>query len=152
MNNINENIKLKGQFNIKHIRDGKVIDERTYDNIIVNGGKAAVAGLILNDVTGIDKFDYIAIGTGTTEENATQTALVNEVMRTNATGSRVTTTVTDDTAQLVATFNFSSSYAITEAGVFNASSNGIMLCRKVFSAINVGNGDALQITYKIVVS
>jgi len=149
---MNENIKLKGQFNFKHIRNGRVIDERTYDNIIVNDGKAAVAGLMLTDVTGIDKFDYIAIGTGTTAESATQTALVTEVMRANATGSRVTTNVTNDTAQLVATFNFTSSYAITEAGVFNASTAGTMLCRKVFSAINVANGDSLQVTYKVTVS
>jgi len=149
---MNENIKLKGQFNFKHIRNGRVIDERTYDNIIVNDGKAAVAGLMLADVTGIDKFDYIAIGTGTTAESATQTALITEVMRANATGSRVTTNVTNDTAQLVATFNFTSSYAITEAGVFNASTAGTMLCRKVFSAINVANGDSLQVTYKVTVS
>ena len=147
-------IKLIDKLEIKHIRNQKVIEEKVIENeledIITNVGKAQVAGLINGVVT--TPFQYIAIGTGTTPESATDTALQNEIMRALATCSRVTTNVTNDTAQLVYTFTFTASYAITESGVFDASTGGNMLCRRVFSAVNVVSGDSLQVTWKIVVS
>lgn len=145
-----EKIHLKGEVTLRHFRNGKLIEERKIPNIIVNVGKAQVAGLINGVVT--TPFQYIAIGTGTTAESATDTALQNEIARGLATCSRTTTNVTNDTAQLVYTFTFTASYAITESGCFDASSGGNMLCRKTFSAINVVSGDSLQITWKIVVS
>lgn len=114
--------------------DGNVKQE--YDsgwssNGITNAGMAEVAGLILTDVGGT-AFDYIAIGTGTTAFDPSQTALVNEIKRKAATGTRVTTIVTNDTAQLVTTFSsadgLTGTSAVTESGVFNASSGGTMLC------------------------
>lgn len=147
-----EGLGLKGRFEFIHRdKDGNVKQEKTILNIIVNGGKAQVAGLILSDIGGT-AFDYIAIGEGASGPSATDTALGSESHRGAGTGTRTTTTVTNDTAQLVYTFNFSSSYAITEAGIFNAASGPLMLCRTVFSAINVVNGDSLQVTYKVVVS
>ena len=138
-------------------KDGKLKQE--YDsgwspNGITNVGFAEVAGLILLDVGGT-AFDYIAIGTGTTAFDPTQTALVSEVIRKAGTGSKTTTSVTDDTAQLVTTFSsadtLSGTHAITESGVFNAASGGTMLCRQTFSALNIDwdAGDTLQVTWKI---
>jgi hypothetical protein len=113
-------------------------------NGITNAGMAEVAGLILLDVGGTP-FDYIAIGTGTTAFDPSQTSLVTEISRKAATGTRVTTTVTNDTAQLVTTFSsadgLSGTSAVTESGVFNASTGGTMLCRQTFSALNI-NWDA----------
>ena len=140
-------IDLHGWFEIKHIRNGEVIDHRVLPNLITNAGKAQVAGLINGVVT--DYFDYIAIGTGTTAPSASDTALEGEVARGSADRSRVTTSVTNDTAQFVYTFTFDSSYAITESGVFDADSGGNMLCRQTFSEINVASGDSLQITWKV---
>ena len=120
-------------------------------NGITNAGMAEVAGLLLTDVGGT-AFDYIAIGTGTTAFDPSQTALASETHRENATGTRVTTSVTNDTAQLEHTFSgYSGSESITESGVFNASSGGTMLCRQTFSAISVdwGAGDTLKVTWKI---
>ena len=120
-------------------------------NGITNAGFAEIAGLILTDVGGTP-FDYIAIGTGTTAFDPTQTALISETHREAGTGSRETTAVTNDTAVLVATFSgYTGSEAITESGVFNASSGGTMLCRQVFTALNIDwdQGDTLTITWKI---
>ena len=119
--------------------------------MITNAGMAEVAGLIGTDTTGdVTAFDYIAIGTGTTAPSATDTALVSEQQRAAATGTRVTTTVTNDTLQLVKdAFSFSGSYAITEVGVFNASTGGTMLSRSTFSAVNVTANDTLKVTVKI---
>jgi hypothetical protein len=41
--------------------------------------------------------------------------------------------------------------AITEAGIFNASSSGTLLSHVVFSAINKGAADSLTITWTITV-
>ena len=151
-NNFQINLRLKGRFDIKHFdKEGNLIEEYEIPNIITNVGKADVADLI-GGVNGIAAFDYIAIGTGTTAEAATDTALGTEVARGQATKSLITTNVTNDTLQLQFAFNFTSSNAITEAGVFNASTGGDMLCRTTFSAVNVADGDSLQITYKITVS
>jgi hypothetical protein len=122
-------------------------------NLVTNSGFAGVASRINGD-GGLAAFTYIAVGTGTNSATATDTALQTEatsadVARASATASRVTTTVANDTAQLVKTFSPTGSYAITESGVFNASSGVTLLCRQTFSAINVVNGDSLQITWKV---
>ena len=125
-------------------------------NLVVDAGKAGVASRI-NGSGGEAAFTYIAIGTGTTAAAAGDTALQTEITtgggaRANATASRVTTAVTNDTAQLQYTFNFTASFAVTESGGLNAASAGTLLARQVFSAINVANGDSLQVTWKFQVS
>ena len=79
----------------------------------------------------------------------------NEIARKPASVSQTTTTVTDDTALLEATFSsddgLSGTSNVSEAGIFNASSGGILLARKVFSAVpmNWDAGDTLTIRYYI---
>ncbi len=147
--------RLVGEYEIKLVgKDGTVKEVRKGKNVITNVGKAQVAGLINGVVT--TPFNYIAIGTGTTTPAATDTALATETHRKQADSvSRATTNVTNDTAVLVATFSgYTGTEAVTESGVFDASSGGNMLCRQTFSAINVnwGAGDSLQITWRIVVT
>jgi hypothetical protein len=123
-------------------------------NGITNAGFASVAGLILTDV-GDTPYDFVAIGVGTTAFDPTQTALVSEIKRKAGTGTRVTTSVTNDTAQIVVTFSsadtLSGTSAVTESGVFNQSSGGTMLCRQTFSSLSINwdAGDTLQVTWKI---
>lgn len=126
---------------------------RTIRNLVTSAGKAGVASRI-NGSGGEAAFTYIAMGTGTTAANVADTTLETEsatsgLSRANATASRVTTTVTNDTAQLVNTFTITGSVAVTESGVLNAASVGTLLCRQTFSAINVVNGDSLQVTWKV---
>lgn len=136
-------------------KHGKIKERRVIKNTITSAGKAALAGLMITDVGGT-AFDYIAIGIGTPGA----TALGSEISTgggsrrggANVTGTRVTTTVTDDTAQLVTTFTFTSSFAITEEGIFNAASSGTMLASQSFSAVNVVSGDTLTITHKVQVT
>jgi hypothetical protein len=121
-------------------------------NLVTSAGKAGVASRI-NGSGGEAAFTYIAMGTGTNAASAGDTALQTELAasglsRANATASRVTTTVTNDTAQLVQTFTVTGTAAVTESGVLNAGAAGTLLARQVFSAINVVNGDSLQITWK----
>lgn len=131
---------------------GRMANSMNISNLVVNAGLAGMASR-LNGAGAENAFTYIAIGTGTGAEALTDTALGTEITtnggaRAAATASRVTTDVANDTAQLVLTYNFTGSFAVTESGVFNDASAGTMLARKVFSAINVASGDSLQITWK----
>ena len=153
-------IKLTGIVNYKlWDAEGNLKGEWEIPNLITSAGKARVADLLITDVGSAAPafFNYIAIGTGTNAAAAGDTTLQTEIstnggQRTDATGTRVTTSVTNDTAQLVATFNFTGSFAVTESGVFDDISTGTLLARQVFSAINVASGDSLQVTWKIQVS
>ena len=68
------------------------------------------------------------------------------LQRAAATASIVTTTVADDTAQLLKAFTATGVKAVTESAVFNASSAGTMLARQTFAAITTADTDTLQIT------
>lgn len=127
-------------------------DKLLVSNLITNAGAAGVASRI-NGSGAEAAFVYIAVGTGATAANVADTTLQTEITdsgmaRVSATASRVTTDVTNDTAQLQTTFTVSGTKAVTESGVLNASSSGVLLNRQVFSAINVVSGDSLQITHK----
>ena len=123
-------------------------------NIITNAGIAEVIRLVFAGLTGT-KFGYIAIGTGTTAEAATDTALGYEIARKTATVTQTTTTVSGDTALLEATFSkadgLTGTANVSEAGVLNASTGGVLLARKVFSAVplNWDAGDSITIRYYI---
>lgn len=149
-----QNVRLYGEVTLRHIRNGKIIREITIPNVITDVGKAQVAGLIGGLVT--TPFKYIAIGDGDesnpgscASESSSDTALGHELQRLEATVSQVTTSVSNDTLQLEATFSFSANASICESGVFDASTGGNMLARKTFSVMNFADGDSLQVTWKI---
>lgn len=128
-------------------------NKKIIKNLVTSAGKAAVASRI-NGSGGEAAFDRIALGIGTTAAAIGDTALESEIVdsglaRVLATLSRTTTTVTNDTAQWVTTFTATGSKAVTESGVLNAGAAGTLLCRQVFSAINVINNDQLQVTWKL---
>jgi len=144
-----EGIKLKGKIKIQVLKDGKVVKEVETENIITNVGRADVAGLINSTVT--SPFTYVAVGSGTASPSATDTALQNERMRTNATVSRTTAVVPNDTARWEAVFTATSDMVLTEAGLFNASSGGDMLARGTFPAVSVASGESFRVIWHIIV-
>lgn len=144
--------------NLKFFPFGHYADKMVLANLITNAGLVGVAGRI-NGSGAPAAFTYIALGIGTTAANAADVALVSEITtyggaRASATASLVQTTIANDTAQLQKTFDFTAgaSFAVTESGVFNAASSVTLLARQVFSAINVADGDSLQITWKVSVA
>lgn len=140
-------------YGIQNFLTGRWVSELTRSNLITTAGKGGVASRI-NGSGGEAAFTYIAIGIGTTAANVADTTLESEIttnggQRAAATASRVTTDTTNDTARLVLTFTFTGSFAVTEAGALNAASNGVLLNRQVFTAVNVVSGDTLQVTINI---
>jgi hypothetical protein len=122
-----------------------------FDNTLTNAGFAEIAGLLCADVGGTG-WDYTALGTGDTAPAAAQTALVAEIAtsggeRSAGTGTRQTTTVANDTFQLVTTFNFTGALAIKEVGIFNATPAGTMLSRQLLT-YTAADGDSIVVTFK----
>lgn len=126
-------------------------DARLVSNLVTNAGLAGLASRI-NGSGAEAAFTYIAVGTGTSSAAVSDTALQTELAasglsRVNASVSRVTTDVTNDSARLTTTFTVTGSAAVTESGVLNASSAGTLLARQVFTAVNVVSGDSLSVTW-----
>jgi hypothetical protein len=144
---LQDNMNARGRLSIiVKDADGNVKDIREVENLVVDTGLDFIAsrmGGVSSDV-----MSHMAIGTGTTAAAAGDTDVETVV------GSRValtSATVTDNTIVYVGDFS-STSGAITEAGVFNAATSGTMLCRTVFSAINLTTADSLTITWTITIS
>ena len=145
---INDSIKMTGELTITVTNaDGDVTQKVTVPNLVVTTGKNAIASRMKNNDT---VMSHMELGTGTTSAAAGNTA-----METVISGSRVAlsaTTVTNHAVAYVASFPAGTGTgAVTEAGIFNASSGGTMLCRTVFSVINKGANDVLGITWTITV-
>jgi len=125
-------------------------------NVVTNAGLAEIVKLVFG--LGGNVFKYVAIGTGTTPESVADTALESELARKVATVSQTTMVVENDTAVLEATFSsgdgLSGSKSICEAGVFNASTGGVLLARKVFACVpvNFDAGDSITIRYYVQMS
>lgn len=133
---------------------GRWMSKRRIKNLVTDAGLAAIASRD-NGAGSEAAFTYIAVGTGTTGAAQGDTTLEAEKVddgleRAAATASRVTTNETNDTARLVYTFNATDTVAVTESGVLNAASSGVLKCRQTFSAVNVVNGDSLQVTWDTV--
>lgn len=147
-----DNLRISDELIIEHYREGKLVGKRHLKgNIITSVGKAAVAARIGGIAEA--EFTRLAVGTGGTGELIGNTTLEAEIttgglQRAVATVTRVTTTVADDTLQLLHTWTATAAHAVREAGVFNLAAAGDMLARKTFAVINVANTDELKLTYK----
>lgn len=113
--------------------------------MLVNKGKDIIVDRILG--TGTEP-KYVGIGTGAGTTAAADTTLFTEVeTRATGTGSKVTTTTTNDTHRVVGTVSITTTRAITNAGVFDASTSGNLYVKAEFSTINLVSGDSLQLTF-----
>ena len=114
----------------------------------------AFVGLLVDDMqssqAAFSTLKYHGSGTGTGVESAGDTTLGTEV-ETRDTGTQVEG-ATANIYKTVATHTYGGSYAITEHGVFSASSAGTLLDRSKFSAVNVANGEKIEFTYQLTVS
>ena len=140
---INDGLKLKGKLSIA--LNDEVVQE--VDNLVVTAGKGYVASRMKD--ASATAMSHMAIGSGTTNPAASDTALETELGRVALTS----TTVSSAVVTYVATFAAGTGTgAVTEAGILNASSSGTLLCRTEFSVVNKGSSDSLTITWTVTVS
>ena len=137
-----------GKVELKHVRDGRVLNTVKINNLIVDAGLKSIVDR-LGDVNSITPFEYIALGTGSTAPAGGDTSLANEVERSIATVTLDTENVANDTLQLQNTFSITSSVTVEESGVFNDASAGDLLARALTGTLELSSGDDLQITWRI---
>lgn len=115
--------------------------------LIVNGGHA----IITNRITGAGtEPKFVAWGTGAGTTAAGDTTLFTEAdSRTSGTSSRVTTTNTNDTYQVVGTITAGSGETITNAGLFDASTSGNLYLKTDFTGLALNSGDSITFTFKV---
>ncbi len=147
---IDESMQLHGAMTLFIRRANGNTETIHQDNLIVNVGFDFIADAIGKSASRPSVMGYIALGTGTTAAAATQSALVTEIDRNAATYAHTAGTKT---------FTFTADFlagdatgAITEAGVFNAASAGIMFDRVVFPVVNKGADDSLTAVFTFTMS
>lgn len=148
---VNDSLKFKGFLDI-YLKDekGAVKQELHVPNLITTAGKNFIADQ-LSGTPGSTKMTHMAIGTSSTAAAVGDTTLGAELDRNALTGGGGT----DSGAVVTFVGDWAAgdgTGAITEAGIFNAASSGVMLARSVFSVINKGAGDTLSITWTVTIS
>lgn len=117
-----------------------------------NGGKTVITAALLAYASRPKNYGW---GTGTGAA-ATATNLVTPAAPTTTTAqagtdTAVTTTVTNDTFQVVTTITAGGTLAITEAGSFSSTTMaGNLFNYHDFAAVNVVSGDSIEFTDKTV--
>jgi hypothetical protein len=143
---MNEQLQARGALSVVLTGpDGQV--KQTFDvkNLVVDVGLAFIASR-MKDATAT-AMTHMGVGSGTAGAVAANTSLANQL------GSRValaSTNVTGAAIAYQATFGPGvGTGAVTEAGLFNASVAGTMLCRTVFPVVNKGADDTISIAWTI---
>lgn len=146
--NTNENLKASGSLRVTVTgADGKVKEEHDFKNLVVTVGKNFVASRMVG--TAANVMSHMAIGSSSTAASAGDTALGAELGRVALASGSATAAVVTYTATFPAG---TGTGAVVEAGIFNASSAGTMLCRTVFSVVNKGADDAMSVTWTVTIS
>ena len=98
-------------------------------------------------------YKYHDSGVGTTAESNDDTDIETTDGESRVAGTQVDgSTASAGIYTSVGTISYTSTKAITEHGLFNESTGGVLLDRSVFSAINVVNGDSIQFTYSLTIN
>ena len=145
---VNDTIKATGNVSIKlYDEAGNIKDERTIKNLVVNVGKTFIASRMIGTASAV--MSHMAIGSSSAAPAGPDIGLGGELGRTALSGSTSSGAVVTYTASFPAGVGTG---AIVEAGIFNASSSGTMLCRTTFAVVNKGANDGMSITWTVTVS
>ena len=145
-----ESLKATGKVQIQGFNaEGVLVEEHNVPNLVVTAGKNYIASKMVATTNTPASMTHMGIGVGTTTPGASDTSLVSQTGRVALSGSTVST----NTITYTATFPAGTGDgAITEAGIFNASSAGTMLCRTTFPIVTKQSGDTIAITWAVTVS
>lgn len=142
MSIVNDSIKALGHVVVK--LNDQIVQE--IPNLVVTAGKNFIASRMTGSTTAMS---HMAIGSTNTAAAAGDTGLGGELGRVALSSSSTTGAVTTYSATFPAG---TGTGAVVEAGIFNASSSGTMLCRTTFAVVNKGSNDTLTITWQVTIS
>lgn len=145
---ITDSIKVTGDLCVTLFdSSGAIKDKREVKNLVVTAGKSYIASRMSSNSTVV--MSHMAVGSSNTAPSASNTGLGAEL------GRVVLDTMSTSGATVthVATFPAGTGTgALNEAGIFNASANGTMLCRTIFNTVNKASGDTVVISWNVTVS
>ena len=127
--------------------DGVVKEEHEFKNLVVTVGKNFVASRMVGVASNV--MSHMAIGSDSTTPAAANTTLGTELGRVALASSVATGNVVTYTATFPAG---TGTGAVVEAGIFNAGTAGVMLCRTTFAVVNKGADDAMSVTWTVTIS
>lgn len=133
---------------VRHFRDGMVLEDRDLGSgVVTNAGVNLWAADWNNGTATIKLATWHDSGTGITAPTISDTVLQTPTLG----GVRVSGTQSNinNVYKTVAIIPYGASFAITEWGLFTASSSGTMFDHRTFAAINVVSGDTIQFTYSL---
>ena len=148
-----ENLKVTGKLGIKlYDSTGNLKDSRDINNLVVTTGLTYIASRMKD--TAKAAMGWIQLGTDSTAAAAGNT--IASIVTTGLSGTtrKALTSTTPSTSSIVYIASWAAGEAtgaVTEAGICNVASGttGDLLCRTVFSVINKGANDTMQITWTI---
>lgn len=139
-------ITVNGVLTIEKFTNGVLVEKRDLKNLVVQVGKSYIASRMIDTTN--SPMSHMAVGTNSITPVSTDTSLGNEIARV----ALASTTNATNVNTYIATFPAGiASGAWTEAGIFNGSSSGIMLCRTTFAVVNKGVNDSITITWNITI-
>jgi len=127
-------------------KHGNVKQDFSVPNLVVTSGKVFIASRMIGTEQNV--MSHMALGTGTTAAVVANKSLQTEVFRNLFSAFSSSSAVITYTANFIAG---QATGAMTEAGVFSASTGGTMLCRTVFPVVNKGADDAMSITWTVTI-
>ena len=149
---IRDSIKATGALEIKlYDINGNIKQELSVPNLLVTAGKNVIADRLIDASTSVMSHMAVGADNGTILPLAASNVELGDqldvrVALTNVTRSNNVVTYTAEFNDGVATG------AITEAGIFNASTAGDMLCRTTFPVINKEASDFLTINWNVTIN
>ena len=146
---IKEQLNATGSLTIVKTNNQGIVTEKVHvPNLVVSVGKTFIASRMAGTSSAV--MSHMGLGSGTTAPVAGNTALETSL---GANVALTSTTPSSNTVTYVATFGAGvSTGAVTEAGIFNALSSGVMLCRTTFPVVNKAAGDTITITWVVTIS
>lgn len=129
--------------------DGRVIDYGLVGvRVVTDAFVAFVVDQLQTETSVFGDFKYHDSGVGVTAENVTDTDIETTDGESRATGTQVEG-ATANIYKSVGTIAYTTTKAITEHGLFNASTGVTLMDRTKFTAINVVNGDSIEFTFEL---
>jgi len=141
------NIRVTGKLTIqKYNSKHQLIQELVVPNLVVTTGKQHIASRMAG--TEQDSMSHMAVGNNSTSAVSGNTNLSGELGRVALDSVSINGSILTYSATFGPTVGTGS---VTEAGIFNASSGGTMLCRTTFPVVTKASSETIAITWNVAV-
>ncbi len=140
-------MKIQTLLVARHIRNGKEIGKRIVKNrVITDVFVQDIVDNLISPTGTFGDYKYHDTGTGTGGETPADTGLGIPCGETRDTGTQ-TEGASPNIYKSVATHVYAGTFAITEHGLFDTGTGGILMDRTKFVAINVLDTDEIEFTF-----